>query len=58
MCANGCDKKETCYRWMATPSHWQSVADFKPGKYDICTHYWHMDEDTKEKEEEHERRSL
>jgi len=41
MCQNGCPSQETCYRFKAEPSIYQSFADFKPeqGK-DKCDYYW------------------
>ena len=41
MCANGqkCPKRNTCYRFLALPSGWQSVSDFyKPKKK--CEYFW------------------
>lgn len=36
-----CPLKETCYRYLATPSYWQSYSNFyeyiENGK---CEHYW------------------
>lgn len=43
MCANGryCPKSNSCYRYMATPDMWQTIADFyEPDKE--CEHYWRM----------------
>lgn len=41
MCANPtCQKRETCHRATATPSHWQSYSHFKPAADGECDHYW------------------
>ena len=41
MCENQtCPLKETCYRFNATPSSWQSYGDFKPNKKGQCDNYW------------------
>jgi len=47
MCTNmHCHLKETCYRFKATPSIYQSYADFKPyvnANEDMdCDHYWEL----------------
>ena len=41
MCENQtCPLKSTCYRFNATPSSYQSYADFKPNKDGVCDAYW------------------
>jgi len=35
-----CPKKETCYRFMATPSYYQSYFVELPMKNGECDHYW------------------
>ena len=35
-----CPKKETCYRFMATPSDYQSYFIHSPIKDGKCDHYW------------------
>lgn len=41
MCAKGCEKGETCYRFTATPTpERQSYADFKPDADGKCEYYW------------------
>lgn len=47
-CANGCEKQETCYRYTAPSSAWQSYSDFKPDADGECEHYWRREELTKE----------
>jgi hypothetical protein len=38
MCTNGeCPLKESCYRFRAVPSHWQSFSHFDGG--DNCEYY-------------------
>lgn len=38
-----CPKKETCYRFMATPSDYQSYFIHSPIKEDgECDHYWEI----------------
>lgn len=51
MCPGGdCPSKETCYRYTAEPSMWQSVADFNTRrKGDKCDNYWPNKEENKEK---------
>jgi hypothetical protein len=46
MCAGkGCDRRETCYRFKATPTPgWQSYANFDRDPA-ACTHYWETDPD-------------
>jgi hypothetical protein len=44
MCKGGsCPDKEQCYRYTATPSHWQSYANFMDfpgnGKHKKCDYY-------------------
>lgn len=40
MCeGNGCDKKEKCYRFKATPSQWQSYSDFTPEEKGGCEYF-------------------
>lgn len=34
----GCDKKETCWRYLAPSSSWQSFMNPDPKD---CDHYWH-----------------
>lgn len=46
MCANQmCELKDTCYRFKAKPSYYQSYEDFEPelinGKL-ICNYYWEL----------------
>ena len=43
MCHNGmyCPKATSCYRYMATPDEYQTVADFYKPDED-CDHYWEM----------------
>lgn len=48
MCANGegaCKKASTCYRILATPDCYQTVADFYKEEEDECDHYWPIDTD-------------
>lgn len=46
MCRNvDCEKKETCYRFKAKASGWQSY--MKPDAED-CQHYWPIEEKTDE----------
>ena len=41
MCnGNKCEKKNTCYRFLATPSDWQSYFTETPVKDDKCDYYW------------------
>lgn len=39
-CAEGCEKQDTCWRWLAPPHSYQSYFDFKPNKDGDCEHYW------------------
>lgn len=48
MCMNEeCTQKETCYRYKAKPSNWQSYADFKQvdGR---CEAYWEVEDEDSE----------
>lgn len=45
MCANGaevCKRASTCYRVLATPDTYQTVADFYK-EDEECQHYWETD---------------
>lgn len=44
MCpGNDCVQKESCYRFMATPSEYQSYFVYAPFKEDgTCDHYWEI----------------
>lgn len=43
MCSNDvCPIRGTCYRFMAKPSQYQSMAFFEPDKFDQCEYYWSM----------------
>lgn len=46
MCTgNGCSKKDTCYRFTATPGHWQSYFCVPPiDKDGNCDMYWEVQE--------------
>lgn len=47
-CVNGCDKRETCWRWLAQGTEYQSYSDFKPDDNGECEHYWrYSDENSK-----------
>jgi len=37
---NECKKQETCYRFTAPESYWQSYSDFRPDENGECKHYW------------------
>lgn len=37
---NGCDKKESCYRFTAPASNWQSYFSETPIKDGKCENYW------------------
>lgn len=49
MCpGNGCPLKETCYRYKAKPSQYQSFfAELPPWDYDKdeCTRYWEIEKE-------------
>lgn len=41
MCSNEtCPMKGVCYRARATPSCWQSYANFQPKEDGECEHFW------------------
>jgi len=41
MCGGeGCELKDTCYRFTATPSMWQSYIEPPPFKDGKCEMYW------------------
>jgi hypothetical protein len=42
MCLNKtCPLRDKCYRYLAHPSEWQSVGDFKPNEDGTsCDHFW------------------
>jgi len=41
MCAGeGCPQRETCYRYMAEPSAWQSYFAAPPRDGETCRYYW------------------
>lgn len=43
MCKNiECLKRLDCYRFMATPSCYQSYADFKPDADGNCEYFWNI----------------
>ncbi len=43
MCSGqNCEKKETCYRYMAIPSSWQSM--FAEEMPEDCKYYWKISE--------------
>lgn len=53
MCANkDCVVKERCYRYMAIPSHYQSVAIFQPNKNDLCDYFWSITNERTRTEDE------
>jgi hypothetical protein len=35
-----CPLRATCYRFLATPDHYQTYASFKPDEGGNCSHYW------------------
>ena len=47
MCfATECDKKETCYRYLAEPDRLQSYSDFSKYKEKKeCEYYWRVDDE-------------
>jgi len=47
MCMNNtCPLRSHCYRFTATPSQYQTYADFKPDDNDTCDDYYPGDEIT------------
>jgi hypothetical protein len=43
MCkGDGCELKNNCYRYLATPSYYQSFFASPPVKNGSCDHYWEM----------------
>ena len=47
MCKNTtCKKNTTCYRYQATPGHWQSYTGFKPNDKGECEYYWKIELDS------------
>lgn len=43
MCTNIlCEKRATCYRYMAQPSDVQSYCEFNDGQKDGCGYYWEL----------------
>ena len=46
MCkGESCPKRETCYRYTAKPSEYQSYFSEIPYKGGVCKHYWTEEED-------------
>jgi len=41
---HGCELKETCYRYKAPDSHWQSWFNEVPFKDGKCDYYWREDD--------------
>lgn len=49
MCYNGgaCPLKESCFRFIAKPSAYQTMGSFyKPEEDGECTHYWEVKSET------------
>ena len=46
MCSNmKCEKRNTCYRFLATPTpNWQTYGVFKPDDKGECEYYWEVRE--------------
>lgn len=44
----GCQKKQSCYRYTAEASYYQSYFETPPNKDGQCDHYWKVSEEPKE----------
>ena len=46
MCLNSeCDKRDSCYRFVAIPSDYQSYGSFRPEPDGECLHFWELIDD-------------